>query len=116
VKETVWVIVRCLPSFTLTALGVYSVLEVFFPALREPNFNRWQIEDDSASSIQILGWRKVLRPPRVIAQGYMSEAAACTVAISIGALFIIVGFFGIRHASGVPALIPDILQQLSSSD
>jgi hypothetical protein len=116
VKDTVWVLVRCLPYFVVTALGVYSMLEALFPALREPGFNHWRIEDDSGSSIEIFGWRKVLRPPRVIAEGYMSEFAASMVAISFGLLFVSVGVFGIRHMSGVPALLPDVFQQLSSSD
>src|SRR5215467_5778361 len=111
--NTASILLHCLPYFLLTAYGIYAVLEVFFPALRETNFNRWQIDDDSGSSMQILGWRKVLRPPRVIAQGYMSERTACTVAMSFGVLFILLGALGIRHVSGVPESLPDFFARLS---
>ena len=100
--DTAWLLVKCLPFFAAVAYGVYAVLEVFFPALRDENFNRWEINDDSGSSIEIMGWRKVLRPPRVLAQGYLSERTACAIALTTGTVLVVVGFFGIHRIAGIP--------------
>ena len=99
---------KLLPFLALVAVGVYSILEVCFPSLRDPDFNRWQVSDANESSITILGWKKVLKPARVIAQGYMSDRAACAIALSVGFLLIGVGFFGIRHIAGIPENFPDL--------
>ena len=51
-------------------------------------------------------------PPRVVAQGYMSDGAACAVALIAGVLFILIATFGIRHVSGFPAFFPDLFNRL----
>ncbi|HKF21477.1 MAG TPA: hypothetical protein VKE93_07905 [Candidatus Angelobacter sp.] len=113
--NTASVLFHCLPYFLSTAYGIYTLLEVFFPSLRDANFNHWEI-DVGGSYTQTLGWRKVLKPPRVIAQGYMSNRSACAMAMAVGVFFIVVGFFGIRHESGIPEVFPDFFGHLSRSD
>jgi hypothetical protein len=85
-------------------------LEVLFPSLRDSDFNRWEVDEDNGASIQILGWKKMLTPPRVLAQGYMSENRACAVAIGVGTIFILVAILGIRHVSGFPQFLPDLFE------
>ena len=106
--DTAFLLFRLLPAFTLVGYGTYSILEVVFPSLRDPDFNRWEVDDNSGSSIQILGWSKVLTPPRVIAQGYFSDSTACAVSMTVGIVMIVVGFFIIRHMAGVPQSFPDL--------
>ncbi len=38
----------------------------------------------------------------------MSDRAACAIALSAGFLLIGVGFFGIRHITGIPENFPDL--------
>ena len=52
----------------------------------------------------------MLTPPRVIAQGYMLDGAACAVALVAGTLSIAVGVFGIRHVLGFPEFLPDLFK------
>jgi len=87
-------------------------LEVISPSLRGPDFNRWEVDEGSGSYIRIMGWKKILRPPRVIAQGYMSDSAACTVALVVGVFCILIAAFGIRHVSGFPWFFPDLFEKL----
>ncbi len=110
--EAVIVLVRLFPYLAFLGAGIYSILEVFFPSIRDPSFNRWEVDDDSGPYIQIMGWKKMLRPPRVIAQGYMSDSAACTAALIMGVLFILIATFGIRHVSGFPLFCPDVFAKL----
>ena len=101
-------------SFALfLAYGAYTILEVFVPSLRSSDFNRWEIDEASRTSIQIMGWRKALSPPRVLASGYLSERAACTVALCIGTVFVAIGVFGIRHIIGIPLWLPDLFSKFS---
>jgi hypothetical protein len=102
---------KVLPYLVCLYVGVFSILEVFFPSLRGPGFNRWEVDEGSGSSVTILGWKKVLRPPRVLAQGYMSDGAACAVAIVVGVIFVFVAAFGIRHVTGVPEFVPDLFNR-----
>jgi hypothetical protein len=102
---------RVLPYLVFLYAGVLSIVEVFFPSLRGPDFNRWEVDEGNESSVTILGWKKVLRPPRVVAQGYMSDGAACAVAILVGVIFILIATFGIRHVIGFPEFVPDIFSR-----
>src|SRR5882672_8285340 len=79
---------KVLPFALFLAYGAYTILEVFVPSLRSSDFNQWEIDEESRTSIQIMGWRKALSPPRVLASGYLSERAACTVALCIGTVFV----------------------------
>ena len=88
-----------------------SILEVLFPSLRDPDFNRWEVDEDGGSCIQILGWKKTLTPPRVLAQGFMSDGAACAVALVAESSFILIAMFGIRHVSGLPEFFPDVFDR-----
>jgi hypothetical protein len=106
--ENVTLFFRLLPYLGCISWGIYSVLEVYFPSLRDPDFNRWEVDEGSGSSIQILGWRKVLTPPRVLAQGYLSDSTACAIALIAGAILIFIGMLGIRHVSGLPEFLPDL--------
>jgi len=101
-------LIKLIPFLVLLYHGVFSILEVLFPSIRDPNFNNWEVDDDSGASVRILGWRKVLTPPRVLAKGRMSDGAACAVALVVGFIFILVATFGIRHVSGYPEFIPDL--------
>jgi hypothetical protein len=103
---------RLFPYLALLYGGVVSVLEVLIPSLRGPDFNRWEVDEGAGSYVQILGWRKMLRPPRVVAQGYMSDRAACAVALVAGTIFILIALFGIRHVSGFPETFPDMFGKL----
>ena len=80
-----------------------QLLEVFIPSLRSPDFSRWEIYETTGTSVTIGPWKKVLSPPRVIANGYLSEAMACNVALAVGILFILIGVVGFRHTTGFPA-------------
>jgi hypothetical protein len=100
--ETASILLRCLPFFLSIAYGVYSLLEIYFPSLRDQNFNRWQIDDNTGSYVEYMGWRKVLRPPRIIAQGYLSEGMACVVAFSAGIVLIAIGVWGVHEVAGIP--------------
>lgn len=111
--ETASLLFHLLPAFLMVAYGTYFVLEVFFPSLRDPDFDRWEVDDNSGSSIQILGWKKVITPPRVIAQGYLSEGTACGISLTIGMVLIVAGFLVIRHVAGVPESLPDLFNSLS---
>jgi hypothetical protein len=102
---------KLIPYFGCLYGGTYAILEVLFPALRDPDFNRWEIDDGSGSYIEVMGWKKVLTPPRVIAQGYMSNRAACTVAVFAGLIFLIIGTLGVRHVSGFPPFVPDVFDR-----
>jgi hypothetical protein len=106
--DTAFFLFRLLPAFILVGYGTFSILEVFFPSLRDPDFNRWEVDDNSGSSIQILGWKKVLTPPRVIAQGYFSESTACAMSMTFGIVMIVAGLLMIRHMAGVPESVPDL--------
>ncbi len=99
---------KLIPFLVCLVYGAYSILEVFFPSLRSSDFNRWEIDEGSGTSIQIMGWKKVLSPPRVLASGYLSERAACSLALGIGTVLILVGIFGIRHVADFPAWLPDL--------
>ena len=99
------------PYIVFLCIGVFSVLEVFFPSLRDPDFGRWEVDEGSGSYIQIMGWKKIIAPPRVLAQGFMSDRAACGVALIIGVICILVGIFGIRHVGGLPHLLPDLFER-----
>lgn len=105
---TAFLLFRLLPAFTFVGYGTYSILEVFFPSLRNPDFNRWEVDDNSGSSIEIFGWKKVLTPPRVIAQGYFSDSTACAISMTLGIVMIVAGFLIIRHIAGVPEAFPDL--------
>jgi hypothetical protein len=113
--EKLILLLKLLPYLPFLYIGIFSILEVLFPSLREPDFNRWEIDEVTGTSVQILGWRKVLRPPRVLAQGYMSDKAACATALAFGLLFLSVGAFGIRHVIGLPSFLPDLFEALTAS-
>jgi hypothetical protein len=104
---------KALPFALFLGYGAYAILEVFFPSLRSSDFNRWEIDEGSGTTIQIMGWRKVLSPPRVLASGYLSERGACRVALCFGTVFVAIGVFGIRHATGVPSWFSDLFSKLS---
>jgi len=105
-------LVRVFPYLAFLFAGIFSILEVIFPSLRDSNFNRWEVDEGSGSYIQVMGWKKMLRPPRVIAQGYMTDRAACTVALIAGVFFILIATFGIRHVIGFPWFFPDLFEKL----
>lgn len=94
--EKVRLLVSAFAFGAFICYGIFSILEVAFPSLRPSNFNHWEI-DSQGSHIEIMGWRKYLSPPRVIAQGYMSDRTACAVALAVGVVFMSVGIYGIRH-------------------
>lgn len=102
---------RLLPYLAFLYGGIVSILEVLFPSLRDPDFNRWEVDEGGGSYIQILGWKKMLTPPRVLAQGYMSDSAACAVALVAGVIFVLIAMFGIRHVSGFPEFFPDLFER-----
>jgi hypothetical protein len=64
---------RLLPYLVFLYVGMHSIFEAFFPSLRDPDFNRWEVDEDGGSYIQIIEWKKMLKAPRVIAQGYMPD-------------------------------------------
>jgi hypothetical protein len=103
---------RLLPFLGFLYAGIFSILEVLFPSLRDPDFNRWELDEDTNSYIQVMGWKKMLTPPRVLAQGYMSNGAACTVALVGGVFFLAIAMFGIRHVAGLPEFLPDLFAKL----
>jgi hypothetical protein len=100
-----------LPYLTFLYAGVFAILGVLFPSCRGPDFNRWEVAEGSGSSVTILGWKKMLRPPRVLAQGYMSDGAARAVASVVGVIFVLIATFGIRHVTGFPVLVPDVFNR-----
>ena len=103
-----FVLLKLIPFLISLVYGAYSILEVFFPSLRGPDFNRWEIDEGSGTTIQFMGWKKVLSPPRVLASGYLSERAASVLAFGIGTVLILVGVFGIRHVAELPKWLPDL--------
>ena len=102
---------KLLPFLVALYAGIYSILEVLFPSLRSPNFNRWEADVRVGPYVNIMGWTKVLTPPRVLAYRYMSNSAACAVALVVGVIFMLIAIFGIRHVSGVPEFIPDLFDR-----
>ena len=102
---------RLLPYLVFLYVGIHSILEAFFPSLLDPDFNRWEVDEGGESYIQIMGWKKMLKPPRVIAQGYMPDRAAWTVAVVVGIICVLIGTFGVRHVSGVPGFLPDLFNR-----
>lgn len=113
--EKLALLFKLLPYLPFLYIGVFSILEVLFPSLRDPDFNRWELDEGRGTPIQILGWRKVLAPPRVLAQGYMSDKAASATALAFGLLFLSVGVFGIRHVTGLPTFLTDLFETLRSA-
>ena len=111
VMEKLSFFLRLAPYIALLCGGIFSIIEVCFPSLRGSDFNRWEVDEDSGVSIKILGWQKMLAPPRVLAQGYVSGRVACAVALIVGAIFILIAVFGIRHVSGLPQFVPDLLDR-----
>jgi hypothetical protein len=103
---------RLLPYLALLFGGIVSILEVIFPSLRDPDFNRWEVDEGSGSYIRILGWKKMLTPPRILAQGYMSDSAACALALVVGIILVLIAMLGIRHVSGFPDFFPDLFGRL----
>src|ERR1017187_4522410 len=101
-------LIKLLPYFVCLYAGIFSILEVLFPALRDPDFNRWEVDAGGGSYVSILGWKKVLTPPRVSAQGYMSDRVACALALLVGVILISIAILGIRNASGFPGFISDL--------
>jgi hypothetical protein len=102
---------KLLPYLAFLYVGIHSILEVLFPSLRDPDFNRWEVDGGAGSYVQILGWKRMLTPPRVLAQGYMSDRAACAVALAVGAISVLIAMFGIRHVSGFPNFFPDLFDR-----
>jgi hypothetical protein len=102
---------KVLPYLVFLYAGVLSILEVFFPSLRGPEFARWEVDEGSGSSITILGWKKVLRPPRLLAQGYKSDGAACAVTIVVGVILVLIAMFGMRHVTSFPEFVPDLFSR-----
>ena len=111
--ETAFLLFHLLPAFAMVAYGTYLILEVFFPSLRDPDFRRWEVDGGNGSYIRILGWKKVLTPPRVIAQGYFSERMACRISLTLGIVMIVAGLLWIRHIAGVPGSFPDLFNDSS---
>jgi len=109
--KTLTFFLKAFPFFCFLYAGIHSILEVLSPALRDPDFNRWEVDDDSGSYIQIMGWRKMLTPPRVIAQGYVSDRAACAVGVVVGVVCILIAIVGIRHVIGIPEFLPDLIKR-----
>ena len=105
-----------LPFVLFLGYGAYSILEVFFPSLRGSDFGRWEIDEGSGTNIQVMGWKKVLSLPRVLASGYLSERAACRVALCLGTVLIAVGVVGIRHTTGFPSWFPDLFDRFSANN
>jgi hypothetical protein len=103
---------RLLPYLACLYGGVVSILEVFSPSLRDPDFNRSEVDEGGGSYIGVMGWEKMLTPPRVITQGYMSDSAACAVAIVAGVILVLIAMFDIRHVSGFPEFFPDLFNRL----
>jgi hypothetical protein len=110
--EMVSIFFKLLPYLAFLYAGIVSILEVLFPSLRDPDFNRWEVDEGSGSYIQILGWKKMLTPPRVLAEGYMSDGAACAVALVVGVICVLIAMLGIRHVSGFPEFFPDLFDRL----
>ena len=110
-KSQVGQFVRIIFFVAFIAYGLYAILEVFFPPLRSPDFNRGEIDEETGPTINIMGWKKALTPPRVLASGYMSERVACSVSLGFGTLLIAIGVFGIRHVTGVPGWVPDLFSR-----
>jgi hypothetical protein len=110
--ETAFLLFHLLPAFTFVAYGTYAILEVFFPSLRDRDFGYWEVDGDNGSSIQIRGWKKVLRPPRVIAHGYFSENTACAVSLIVGIVMIVIGLFADSPLSRSTGIYPRFFQQL----
>jgi hypothetical protein len=106
--EKMTLFIKLLPYLAFLCGGIVSILEVLFPSIRDPDFNRWEVDEGGGSYIRVLGWKKMLTPPRVLAQGYMSDSAACAVALGVGIIFILIAMFGIRHVSGFPEFFPDL--------
>jgi len=104
--------IKLFPFAALFYWGIFSIVEVFVPSLRPPDFDRWEVDEGEGTYVQIMGWRKVISPPRVIARGYMSESMACSVALAVGALSILIAIFGARHVSGSPQFLPDVMERL----
>jgi hypothetical protein len=102
---------KLLPYLAFLYAGIHSILEVLFPSLRDPDFNRWEVDEGGGSYIRILGWKKMLTPPRVLAQGYMSDGAACAVALVVGVICILIAILGIRHVGGFPGFLPDLIDR-----
>lgn len=101
-----------MPFLALLGYGVYSILEVIFPRLRNSDFNRWEIDADSGNYIQILGWRKMLSPPRALARGRLSDRAACNLSLAFGIFLITIAVVAIRHIAGFPSGLPDLVGNL----
>lgn len=110
--EKLTLLFRLLPYLAFLYGGTFAILEVLFPSLRDPDFNRWEVDDASGTTVQVLGWKKIITPPRVLAQGYVSDSTACVLAIAVGVIFISVGTFGVRHVSGFPGFLPDLFGRL----
>lgn len=104
---------KVLPFALFLGYGAYAILEVFFPSLRSSDFNRWEVDEESGTTIQIMGWKKAVSPPRVLASGYLSERAACALALCVGTVFVAIGVFGIRHTTGIPLWFPDLFSRIS---
>ncbi len=111
--KTLVLFLKAFPFLGFLYAGIHSILEVLFPALRDPDFNRWEVDDNSGSYIQIMGWRKMLTPPRVIAQGYVSDRAACVIGAVVGVVCILIAIVGIRHVLGIPEFVPDLVERFS---
>jgi hypothetical protein len=101
--------------FALAAIGfgLYLVLAAFLPDLRWENFGPWSV-NDGGSYIEFFGIEKTLRPPKVIAEGEMSERAAAVFSFCIGFLMTAIGCVAYRHITGIPAVLPDLVEKLFS--
>lgn len=112
-RRVSWIseLVKAIPFVALFLSGVWSILEVFVPVLRPADFARWEVDDGDDSYIQVGPVRKRFGSPRVIAQGYVSDATACGIALGVGTIFIFLGVFGIRHTTGYPVLLPDLFSR-----
>jgi hypothetical protein len=49
---------RLLPYLACLHGGVVSILEVFFPSLHDPDFNRWEVDEGCGSYIRSYGMEK----------------------------------------------------------
>jgi hypothetical protein len=99
---------KAIPFVGLLLGGIYSILEVIFPALRPADFNQWEADEETGTTIRVGPWTRTFGSPRLIAQGYVSDATACGIALGVGTIFIFIGVFGLRRMTGYPAFLPDL--------
>ena len=111
--STVSVLIKCIPFLGLAGIGIYMLVVSLVPSWREQGWKQWTLyntynKGNLDSLGRTLGFAK---PLKASAKVELSNKAASRSYFLVGLIILLIAFLGIRHFSGVPEGVPDLLQE-----